>query len=559
MKATNKYILVLLALVATTFTACTKEDNSVVSENKEVTLTTTLAPAPGISTKTIMNETSDGTISTSWEVGDFIWVKYINSSDSEVEAKATVTSVDGSGNATISVTMTDPKDASTITFGFPYDYWNEGIDLKTNQIGTLENIKTKYAASSGSGTLTVSGGVATLPTGVTMTPSVCIWKLSFKVGGSDITSSITKLSILLDVSGVAEKYVITPSSLSNIYVAISGNASPRYASIAAITASGAYMKEKSGVTLASGKMYTTEGLALEKAYYFSVSATKKVIFAPGNLQATYDATGQTWSWGFAAHQYDYLGTGSGNRNVSTSTKEATEPYAKLSASGTIDLFGRSTGNTYYGIATSTNNSDYNGAFVDWGGLDIRKNSTPPYTYYPKNYWRTLSEAEWQYVIGEGTYRHTGGTIQWMDGSTTYAVNNALCTKATVNGIRGLIIFPDHYSGNQPSGVAWQQNAISPGNMVYSGTTGWGATVTSAGWVNLENEGCVFLPAAGFRIGYYSSTYNVIANISGDYQGGYYMSTTGGRVLRFDNSGFDPNQGFGVDYYQPSVRLVHEID
>ena len=536
------------------FTACTKADKLV--SNKEVKLVATLSPNT-VATRTTMTDNGDGTISTAWETGDFVWVKYVNTTDSEVEAQATVTAVDGSGNATISVTLTDPKDASTITFGFPYNYWHDGVDLKANQVGTLENIKNKYAASSGTGTLTVSGGDATLPLGVTMTPSVCIWKFSFTDGSVDITSGVTKLNVYLTTGIESENYAVTPSSLDNIYVALNGSATTKYVSVVATTASGTYMKEVSGVTLASGKMYTSSNLALEKKHVFSISATKHVVFATGNLQATYDATGQTWAWHFAANQYDRIGNGGGNKLITTSTKEATEPYARLSADGTVDMFGRSTENTYYGIATSTNLSDYNGAFVDWGGLDIRKNATPPYTYYPKNYWRTLSEQEWQYLIGENTYRNTGGTIQWTEGSTTHVIMNALCTKATVNGIHGLIIFPDHYSGNMPLGVAWDENSISPGNMVHSGTTGWASTATSAGWAALEAEGCVFLPIEGFRLGYYGGNYNVIANGTD----GYYMSSNSvTNVLRFSDAGFDPNQGLGgYGYAGRSVRLVHEVD
>ena len=287
---TTKNILGLLALVVTIFAACTKEDNSPVSENKEVTLITTLTPTPGIGTKTTMDETGDGTITTSWESGDFIWVKYKNTSNEDVEAQATVTSVDGSGNATISVTMTDPQDASTITFGFPYNYWHNDTDLKTGQTGTLANIKDNYAASSGTGTLAVSGGKASLPTGVTMTPSVCIWKLSFTDGSDDITNSVTKLSIRL-ISGVTEKYEITPTSLGDIYVAISGSAAPTAIRITAKTASGVYMKEANSVTLASGNFYRTSSLALARVYYFSVSSSKYVLFAPGNLQYLGNADG----------------------------------------------------------------------------------------------------------------------------------------------------------------------------------------------------------------------------------------------------------------------------
>ncbi|MBO4692037.1 MAG: hypothetical protein J5604_04595 [Bacteroidales bacterium] len=547
MKATQ-YILGVLALVVTTFTACTKEDNSVVSENNEVTLVTSLAPAPGINTKTVMNETSDGTILTTWEVGDYIWVKYKNTSNEDVEAQATVTAVDGSGNATISVTMTDPKDASTITFGFPYNYWHNDTDLKANQIGTLENIKDNYAASSGTGTLTVSGGDATLPTGVTMTPSICIWKFSLKDGATDITSSVTTLSVFLGSDSGSEKYVVKPSSLEYIYVALNGSATPKYVSIAALTATKAYMKEKSGVTLASGKLYRTEGLAMDEVHVFSVSDTKRVIIAPGNLQASYD--GSNWTWNFATHQYDIIGVNSGNIAVNGKGTLST-------SSGTVDLFGFSTSAPSYGIDMGS--GDYSGSFVDWGNNNIGGRG--------KNYWKTLSDPEWKYLTGKDeinheNYRKRGGQIVINTGGSTLAILNVLCTKATVNEIKGFIIFPDRYAGGTPSGVTWNTNTISNGNYANSGAKGWGATVTSAGWTNLENAGCVFLPVGGFR---YS---NYLYFIEGGYgytddPTGYYASSSiydddENYCLRFSNDGFDPhNRTF--KRYGISVRLVHELN
>lgn len=286
---------------------------------------------------------------------------------------------------------------------------------------------------------------------------------------------------------------------------------------------------------------------------FSVGADKRVVFAPGNLQATYDATAKTWDWHFAANQYDRIGNGGGNKIISTLKKEDSDPYAVLSADGTVDLFSRSTSETYYGIARSTTSSYFTGAFKDWGELSIRKNATPPYTYYPANYWYTLPEAEWQYVVGEGTYRENGGAITWSVGSSTYSALNALCTKATVNGVCGFILFPDHYNGGMPSGVTWDIDFISSGNMGHSGTDGWGATVTAAGWAALEDEGCVFLPVGGFRI-FYNDTYNVVANTTT----GYYMSTSN-TVLRFNDDGFDPNQGLSsYEYSGRSVRLAHEV-
>ena len=525
MKVMKSYILMAaVALGALAFSSCSKSDKPVV--NKQVKLVAKLTPSNGIGTRTVMTDNGDGTISTAWEVNDKIWVKYFNTADAEVEAQATVTAVDGSGNATISVTLTDPKDASTITFGFPYTYWNEDIDLKTNQTGTLNNIKNKYAASSGTGTLTVSGGDATLPLGVTMTPSVCIWKFSFKDGSTDITSAVTKVSVLLGTSTGSETYVITPSSQSNIYVALSGSATPKYISVIATTASATYMKEKSGIALVAGKMYTSAALEMEKVNAFSVSASKKVIFAPGNLQATTTDLGANWTWNFAAHQYDYIGTTGSNAKINGK--------GTVSANGTVDLFYRSlvgdgSGNGYGIINTEESSSPYYGsAFLDWTSLPIGT--------YPAGYWRTLTESEWKYVLGEDyPMRKPSATVN--------GVANARVTKAVVNSVKGFIVFPDNYEG--PTGdvgtdIVWGAGINS------SGTSGWNTTCTLAGWTTLENAGCVFLPAAGRRTG--TTLYEVGS-------GGFYKHATYWRLLRFDNSGFDTNQSSG---YAGSIRLVHEL-
>ncbi|MBR5180578.1 MAG: hypothetical protein IKW90_17520 [Lachnospiraceae bacterium] len=511
MKAT-KYILVTFVLMVTLFSACTKEDNSVISENKEVTLVTTLAPTPGISTKTIMNETGDGTISTTWEAGDFIWVKYINTSNAEVEAKATVTSVDGSGNATISVTMTDPKDASTITFGFPYNFWNDDKDLKAGQIGTLDNIKDNYAASSGTGTLTVTGGEATLPTGVTMTPSVCIWKFSFKDGETDITSSVKSLTIHSDISGTIEKYVVTPSSLSNIYVAVSGNATPRFVRITVKTASNTYLKEKSGVTLASGKFYRSSALALEKVYYFSVSAAKKALFAPGNLQYLGNGGG-TGEWRFAEHQYDFMGDGPAS-GTSYQGNVTVAGFTKYNASADLDVardlfsWGTSGYNSKNPYMTSTNSDSYyresmvaEGANYDWGVYHSASgSSTEKITNGGSYAWRLWTSEEMSYVMHRTNKVYT--RADYKESKKLFC--QATLSGITTNDIKGVIIFPDGWTGDPIKTIKYEDQGYEKN------------VFDAAQWAMLEGFGCVFLPAAHIRNGASMSYLN---------EGHYWTSTS----------------------------------
>ena len=135
---------------------------------------------------------------------------------------------------------------------------------------------------------------------------------------------------------------------------------------------------------------------------FSISATQKVSFAPGNLQATYDASTETWTWDFAANQYDYIGNAPGNTTIITEVKESTEPFAKLSASGTVDIFGWSTANTYFGIASSTSHETYTTeAFADWGNLVIGSQTA--------GYWRTMTNSEWDYLLNTRSCSTIGET------------------------------------------------------------------------------------------------------------------------------------------------------
>lgn len=250
----------------------------------------------------------------------------------------------------------------------------------------------------------------------------------------------------------------------------------------------------------------------------------KVIFAPGNLQATTSDLGTNWTWSFAEHQYDYIGNSSSNNKMTTTPGVVT-------ANGTVDLFYRSLSNNAYGIvATGESSSPYYGAdFVDWTGLQIGTHNS--------GYWRTLAESEWKYILGEDS------PIRQPD-ATVNGVKNARCTKAIVNSVKGMIIFPDHYdgpTGNVGDDIVWGTGINS------MGTKGWNTTVTEAGWATLEAAGCVFLPAAGRRSG--TNLWNIGT-------GGYYKHSTYWRRLRFDNDGYDTNESDGS---AASVRLVHNVE
>ena len=264
---------------------------------------------------------------------------------------------------------------------------------------------------------------------------------------------------------------------------------------------------------------------------FTVDAGKTVKFSKGNLQATYD--GSSWIWGFAEHQWDYIGNAAGNTSINGN--------GTVSANGTVDLFGwvgassTWTGAAQYGISnsTATNNVDGYGNVageaqkVGWGAT-------------VGTGWRTLTRPEWLYLLST---RETGITV-----NTT---NHARYTLAIINtdgtAVKGLIIFPDSYVGGSPSpaGVTWGTiNAVST----------FDTMCTSAGWTALEAAGCVFLPAAGYR------TASTVTD-AGD-GGGYWSSSsssTTSAIGPYFQSNWMSIQFICSRKYGYSVRLVRDAD
>ena len=247
---------------------------------------------------------------------------------------------------------------------------------------------------------------------------------------------------------------------------------------------------------------------------FSVSASKKVIFSPGNLQ--YTCSTETWS--FAPNQYDVIGAD--NLINYGIDHDCSEIYAFADK---VDLFGWSTSATNFGVSTSWYYEDYYGSFVDWGTNKIG-NDTP-------NTWRTLSMLEWKYLLYDRT-----------DASD-------LCGVAQVNGVNGLILLPDDWKC--PAGVTFKSGFATND---WDGAYGEYQTFSAEQWYKLEQSGAIFLPTAGWREG--SSV--------GDLQeyGYYWSATTEHRnskeawYIFFTPRGTD----IDIDYRRAgiSVRLVKDL-
>ena len=200
-------------------------------------------------------------------------------------------------------------------------------------------------------------------------------------------------------------------------------------------------------------------------FAFSISADKQIYFSQGNLQ--YQAS--TGTWRFAEQQYDMIGADNAN--------------ASSTYNGWIDLFcwgtsGWNSGaNAYQPYSTSTKYGDfypggnYNNnltgdyANADWGVYNAISNGGNQ-----AGLWRTLTNDEWEYLIN----------------SRTDAANKMGIAK--VNNTNGLVLLPDDWT--IPIGMEFTSGAGDFSQNNYS----------AEDWTKMEENGAVFLPAAGYRYG-----------------------------------------------------------
>ena len=107
----------------------------------------------------------------------------------------------------------------------------------------------------------------------------------------------------------------------------------------------------------------------------------------------------------------------------------------------------------------------------------------------------------------------------------------------VNGQNGMILLPDEWT--LPSGLSF-----TPGN------SSWANDYTTEQWEQMEQNGAVFLPAAGGRYG--TSVNNV--GSGGSYWSASCYSSGDAFTVGFFGSSLNP-QGYYYRYYGQSVRLV----
>ncbi len=292
---------------------------------------------------------------------------------------------------------------------------------------------------------------------------------------------------------------------------------------------------------------------------FSVSEDTQVSFSQGNLQwsATGGGTEATThtvadggtaegTWRFAENQWDFVGNNSIG-TVYANGEKCNNSNVSSTYSGWIDFFSWGTSGWSGGVShyqpysTSWNygahypggdwSNDLTGeyAYADWGVYNaINNGGNSP------NLWRTLTSAEWEYIINTRTASSLNG------------VENARYALAKVNDINGLILFPDSY--NHPEALTFP-TAIN----VSESTVGWdNNSYTADEWMQMETAGAVFLPASGWSD--VTSCYDVGVN-------GTYQSTTHYDSQKASKFGFNDS---GVRVYpdnlpgRRSVRLVKNV-
>ena len=488
------FTLLLLMASAAVFTACSSDDN-ITSEQPanptgKYTMIVQASKGDDATTRalTLDETTSPHKLNATWNENEEVLVYQNGSQIGKLYSAASTTN-----ETTLTGELSAPDAGQDLTLYFH----TNATPSYAGQDGTLATIASTYdfcaPATITAGSFKVSDNTVSTTGSVSFgvnQQAIVKFTLIDKADGTTLLSA-TKLVI----NDGTTDYTITPASnTSVIYAAIPGFTS-KTVKLTATVGNKTYTYEKASQSFTNGQYYEITVKMTEKpdllSGVFSVSSTKKVKFSKGNLRY---ASG---TWSFFDFQNDY--------------------YTSYSADA-WDKFCWSTSATTYGMNTSTSSSTYSGNFVDWGAT-------------MGTGWFTLSSAEWTYLFNTRSASTVGGT------------SNGRYAKAKVNGVWGVILFPNTYT--HPDGVT------APTGVNAAGDTGWnGNNYSSADWTKMESAGCVFLPGAGYRSG--SSVY------SPGIFGGYWSATPNGADAAYGlyyYSGYlDPAWNYSRNHGL-SVRLV----
>ena len=321
MKKTFRFLsMAALLVVGAIMTGCSNDDNidnpqQPANNDNVVTLTGTVSLDANAGTRAI-NPTSGAK---TFETGKQIAVIYKDEYDKTKKAVSTdFTPTGDNTTATFTVSLTNPASNSDIRYIYPASMAKEVAEDATitdddatidysgifgSQDGTLTkladyDLAVKDAALSGTD----------LPVSVTLANPLAICKFAFVTGEPPVMTDITDDVTSLTICDCTNTYVVTPSSLSDIDVAmnpVSGNIS-----FAATTATNTYFKTKTGATLAASTLYTDITVSMVDAADLIVSpAVGQVIGDDGKNYA--DAAAATSAGATAVAKIVYVGSDNG--------------------------------------------------------------------------------------------------------------------------------------------------------------------------------------------------------------------------------------------------------
>ena len=212
--------IISMAALALMLAACSNDENDLAQQGMMHFTATIEAPNGDATTRTTY--TNYGTsIDVVWKVGDEIALVH-----NGVKDVATVTAVDGSGNATIDATITgSPSDnddvalvypaaiVSTVTDGTTY---TRDLSKLMTQDGTLAYIQDNLDIRSATGKLAVGGSGASLKQNVKLASMIAIWKLTLTndqhnpINATEVTLNIGPNPVVSAQSaGQSEYYLCT--------------------------------------------------------------------------------------------------------------------------------------------------------------------------------------------------------------------------------------------------------------------------------------------------------------------------------------------------------------
>ena len=120
-------------------------------------------------------------------------------------------------------------------------------------------------------------------------------------------------------------------------------------------------------------------------------------------------------------------------------------------------------------------NDHKGTPIDYGSF-----AAPATT---SGRWRTLSKDEWNFLVSRPSYQI---------GSPLGNVDYACYAYVKVNGQTGMMLFPDLFEW--PATV---ETSLIPGTLNTASSNWNNLNYTTTEWAQLEDAGCIFLPACGW--------------------------------------------------------------